>query len=259
MTIKDKTGIVIQVRSDSSRFKSKFKKKILNKSLIKFLINRCSYLTNLKNTKLIIAIPNKDLELIDHLKKVKNINIFQGKKKNVLDRFYQCGLKYNLDHIVRLTGDNPFVDIKLIKQNLIKHIKNKKDFTTNCHKNSFPNGLEFEIMTFKLLKTIWEKAKLNSEKEHVTPLIYKLLDKKKIKLNKVNFVYSNGKFKHLRLTVDKKNDLKLIIKLVRIFRKKNYEINLKNIIKIYKKNKKIFNINQNEIRDEGYLKSLSND
>ena len=56
----------------------------------------------------------------------------------------------------------------------------KKLFTSNCYMNTFPNGLEFEILDIKLLKYILKLAKLNSDKEHVTPLIYKLIENKKI-------------------------------------------------------------------------------
>ena len=204
-------------------------------------------------------LPKKDKLLAEHLRKIKNIKIFYGSENNVLDRYYKCSLKYKFDNIIRLTGDNPFVDLEIIKKNLFKHIKYKKKFTTNCYKNTFPNGLEFEIINVKLLKYIWKKAILKSDKEHVTPMIYRLIEKKEIPKNKISLITDKGRYKNIRITVDKKNDLKLINQIYKILIKNRYDITFKNIIKVYKKNKKLFNINKNEIRDEGYLKSLLND
>ena len=114
------TGIVIQVRSSSTRFRNKFTKKINKLSIISFLIKRL--LNYSKDINLIIAIPNKDIKIYSHIKKIKNIKIFLA-KNDVLDRYYKCALKYNLDTIVRLTGDNPLIDLDLMFDSL-KNILN---------------------------------------------------------------------------------------------------------------------------------------
>ena len=90
-------------------------------------------------------------------------------------------------------------------------------------------------------------------------MIYRLIEKKEIPKNKISLITDKGRYKNIRITVDKKNDLKLINQIYKILIKNRYDITFKNIIKVYKKNKKLFNINKNEIRDEGYLKSLLND
>ncbi|HEX7591250.1 MAG TPA: hypothetical protein VF375_04805, partial [Candidatus Limnocylindrales bacterium] len=38
---------------------------------------------------------------------------------------------------------------------------------------SYPEGLDVEVVAFGALKTAWRKAKLQSEREHVTPFIWK--------------------------------------------------------------------------------------
>ena len=69
MKSKKKIGIIIQSRSSSKRFKLKFKKKILNKSLIIFLLDRIK--KDFENTKIIVAIPTGDKIIYDHLKKLR--------------------------------------------------------------------------------------------------------------------------------------------------------------------------------------------
>tara|TARA_B100000123_G_C25588954_1_gene366209 strand:- start:296 stop:676 length:381 start_codon:yes stop_codon:yes gene_type:complete len=125
--------------------------------------------------------------------------------------------------------------------------------------NTFPNGLEFEILDIKLLKYILKLAKLNSDKEHVTPLIYKLIENKKIDKKKILLLMDKGNYKNIRLTVDKKNDLIVVNKVIKYLNKLKLTISFKNIIKVFKKNKNLFKLNINEIRDEGYFISKLND
>lgn len=44
----------------------------------------------------------------------EGIDCFHGAQDNVLERFFQCGRKYNADLIIRMTGDNPLVDSLLL-------------------------------------------------------------------------------------------------------------------------------------------------
>ena len=255
--INKKVGVVIQVRSSSKRLKNKFRKIIEKDSLINFLIKRIIKFN--KNLNLIICIPKSDEVIYSHLKKIKNLQIFRGSKNNVLDRYYKCALKFNLNTIVRLTGDNPLVDLNLMFNNLKNHIKKKKSFTTNCHENSFPNGLEFEIINIKLLEYVWKHAVLNSDKEHVTPFIYRLIKSNKISKKKILLIKDKLQNSKLRFTVDKQNDFDLVKIIYKKLKYEKLKISYPNIIKIYKKNKRIFNINKNEIRDFGYLQSVKRD
>ena len=251
-------GIIIQVRSSSTRFKNKFKKKINHRSVILFLIKRI--LNYKKNIKLIIAIPKKDQKVYAHIKKEKKIIIFHGSKNDVLERYYKCAQKFKLDTIVRLTGDNPLIDLDLMFDSLNKHVTLKKKFTTNCINETFPNGFEYEILDKIILNYIWKNSFLKSDREHVTPYIYKMIENKKLKSSEIISVKDKKKkFKFIRLTIDKPLDLLVVKKVYNLLKKHKLQINFKNIIKIFKLYKKVFFMNQSEIRDEGYEISILNE
>jgi spore coat polysaccharide biosynthesis protein SpsF (cytidylyltransferase family) len=67
------------------------------------------------------------------------------------------------------------------------------------------------------------------------------------------------KYSFLRLTIDKPLDLIVVRKVYNLLKKNKFKINLRNIIKTFKLNKKIFFMNQSEIRDEGYKKNILNE
>jgi len=70
-------------------------------------------------------------------------------------------------------------------------------------------------------------------------------------------VKSKTNYSHIRITLDRKNDLKLLRHLVKAIKPR--PILLNHIIHYYKKNPKIFEINKKYHDDEGLLKSLKID
>ena len=74
---------------------------------------------------------------------------------------------------MRITGDCPIIDPKIIDNCIKLHFKNKSDYTTNTLKLSFPDGLDVEVININSLI----KSQINSKNqfniEHVTPYIRK--------------------------------------------------------------------------------------
>ena len=107
---------------------------------------------------------------------------------------------------------------------------------------------------------MWKNSSLKSEKEHVTPLIYKLIKRKKLKKKEFIAIKDNTKkYSSLRLTVDKPIDLFVVKKVYRLLVKNRLKINFRNIVKIFKSNHELFQLNHKEIRDEGYKTSVLNE
>ena len=221
--------IIIQSRLNSKRLPSKALKKIDNIELIKRVYLRIKNYKKFKK-KIIVAIPStkSNLKLKNFLKKNK-IPFFEGSEKNVFLRFYKCLKKNNFKHVIRINGDSPLIDPKLIYKmiKISKKIK-KYDIITNTFPRSFPIGQSVEMIpqtTFEKLK----KIKLNAKhKEHVTKYIYDHSDLFKI-INMKNVEDQSS----VRLVVDNDKDFKFIQNLIRTYRINLSESNEK-IIKYIK-------------------------
>ena len=236
----------------SSRFPGKVMKKINNKNpMLRYVVNQVK--KSKKINKLIIAttVLNEDNEIEKYLNS-KKILCFRGNSYDVLDRYYNCAKKFNIDIVVRITGDCPLIEPEIIDKVISKYLSGKFDYVSNNNPRTFPYGMDLEIFSFKTLENAFLNAKLPSEREHVTPFIYN--HPKKFKIGKIKNLkdYSN-----IRLTVDRELDFVLIEKII-IKIKKN-PILLKDIIDLYNKEPEIFKINQDYVTDEGYLKSLKED
>ena len=134
-------------------------------------------------------------------------------------RLYETAIKNKAKFFVRISGDSPLIDPKLIDKAIILSKKEKKyDIITNIFPRTFPNGQSVEVIKTSILKK-YSKHFSKLDKEHVTNYFYDNSNKFLIK----NFRF-NGKNKKIKLSVDTKKDLKDILKRFNKKKFKNYSI-----------------------------------
>ncbi len=248
--MKQKNLCIIQARMGSTRLPNKVLKKVKGIHLLQYEIDRARQAK--KIDKIVIATSDKSADnKIENLFKKINIDCFRGSEDDVLDRYYQCSLKYpGYKNIIRITGDCPLIDPLIIDNVIAFFEKNKFDYASNALNETFPDGMDVEIFTSNVLHESAQKARLGSEREHITQYMIK---NKKFK--KGNFA-AEYDWSHFRLTVDNPEDFEVISFLI-----KNSKITdgYLNYISLLTKNPKIMSKNLRIIRNEGLLKSLRND
>jgi spore coat polysaccharide biosynthesis protein SpsF (cytidylyltransferase family) len=191
-------------------------------------------------------------DAIDDYAKFMGVDVFRGDANDVLDRYFECAKKFLFSTIVRITSDNPLIDPTIVDEMIKKFTSNSYDYLSNTRVRTFPYGTEVEIFTFKALEKAWKNAIKPSEREHVTSYLYNISN---------NFSISNVEYSrnisNLRWTIDQKNDLTLVKSIVSKIKKRPILMN--DILDLFSKESKLFEINKNQLKNEGYLKSLKND
>jgi len=237
--VKKEITAIIQARIGSSRYRGKILKKIKSKEIILLQILRLKKCKNIK--QIIVAIPNnKDNIILKNFLKSHSIEFFAGNENNVLKRYYDCSVKNNVKHILRITADCPLIDPYLIDQLALKYSSLKRlDYLSNIIERSYPDGMDIEFFSFKALKVAFRNVIYKDDKEHVT----------KYFLRSDRFIKKNISFKDdyskLRITLDYKEDFQLINKIFNNFA--NIYFSLNDIIKFYKNNLSLFENHQNKI------------
>ena len=143
---------IIQARSDSKRFPKKVLKKVYGNPLIYHVITRV--LKSKKISKVIVATSkNKsDDELVKYLKKIK-IKFYRGSLDNVAERFVKAAETQKTNFFLRVNGDSPLIDPKLIDHVISIFKKNmNNDIVTNVFPRTFPKGQSVEIIKKSILK-----------------------------------------------------------------------------------------------------------
>ena len=115
-------GAVIQVRLSSTRLPEKAKLYLNGLSVIERVILNAKEIIGAD--KVIISTTNEpiDIEYFSNIAEKNNVSIFTGDKDDVIKRFIDTAEAYNLQHIVRVTGDCPLFSYEgssiLIKEHL---------------------------------------------------------------------------------------------------------------------------------------------
>ena len=246
-------GCIIQARMGSTRLPGKVMLDVeSNKTVLYFVIKQLQSCKLVD--KIIVATTTlEDDKQIANFSKQLGIDSFRGSSDNVLDRYYQCAKEYSISIIVRIPSDKPLIDPEIVDNVVSMFMNSSYDYITNFLPNpTFPSGTEVEVFSINALKKAWEKAKIPSEKEHVTPYFINHKDEFKI------FHTENSEnLSHLRWAVDRIEDLKLVRKIASKIKKR--PILMKDILELFTREPELVKINKNVNREEGSLKSLKED
>lgn len=248
---------ITQARMTSSRLPGKILMKIEGKSLLEIHLGRISKCSKLND----IVLATTDLQtdnVTEKLGKDLGYKVFRGSENDVLDRFYQTAISLDNkpDYVVRLTADCPLIDSELVDKIIEYTIIKDLDYCSNCLDPKYPDGQDVEVFKFDCLKKAWEEATLLSEREHVTPYIWK---NSTFKLGKIfkseNYSNTEKDYSNIRMTVDEEKDFEMIKTLVEnLGVEKKWQDYAEYIIE-----NNLYEINENIIRNEGFIKSLKSD
>src|SRR5690606_29188359 len=147
--------------------------------------------------------------------KSMGVKYFRGSEADVLDRFYQAVKDEKPEYVVRLTSDCPLIDSNLIDAIIQYTINKNLDYCSNTLNPGYPDGQDVEVFKFAALEKAWKEANLVSEREHVTPYIWKNSTFKKGELFSSDNFDEGFNMGHLRMTVDEQKDFNLIAHLVK--------------------------------------------
>jgi len=195
-------GIILQSRMGSSRLPGKVLKKLGNESILEHIVNRLDRLQH--DAELIVAttILEKD-NAIDIFCKERHVVCFRGSESDVLARYYLCAKQYNFDHIVRLTGDNPFIDVEELDNLIDLHLNSNADYSRSFA--VLPKGVGSEIFTFAALEDSYKYGDKDNHKEHVNEYIEE--NESEFKISELTVSREKNR-PDLSLTVDTEEDYK---------------------------------------------------
>ena len=228
---------IIQARLNSSRLNKKILLKIENKNLLEHLFSQLSHSKQI-DKKIIATTINKIDDEIENFAKLQNITFFRGNPLDVLDRYYRCAKFFNLETIVRISGDAPLIDPSIVDKTIEYYKKNNFDYVSNFFNRSYPIGTEIEIFSFKTLEKCWMNAKKSSEKEHVTPFIYNHPE-----LFKIGHIEYKKNISHLHWTVDQIEDFKFVELIFKKIKKR--PILMDDILELLENEPELLEINKN--------------
>lgn len=231
-----KTAVTITVRMKSKRLPKKAIKDLVGKPMIEHLIER------VKNTKLpdefiLCTSTNSQDDILIDIAKKNNIKWFRGDEVDVLKRLLDAAKKYGIDFIVCAMGDNPLTDPRYVDKIIKKFIETNADYITclDLPFGTFSYGVKVEAL---------EKV-VQLKKEKNTEIWGVYFTKSNLFKREVVDVEENLRRPEIRLTIDTREDFKLIEAIYKRLYKPGKFFELHNIIEFLKVNPQLLKINKN--------------
>lgn len=231
---------IVQARLDSTRLPGKVLLLIQGKPILEHIIDFLKYSRLID--QIIVATTNLPQDdKIEQLTKHLGIACYRGSSTNVLERYYECAKSFKGDLIVRITSDNPLIDPSLIDEVIRICKETQCDYATNYLRPSYPVGYSTcEVFTFEVLRKLYETQQDPLSKEHVTYAI-----KQNPRLYKIRELLAPSTLARpgWRLTVDYKEDFRLISEIFGHLYKTGSFIRYESVVHLLDTNPSLLKIN----------------
>lgn len=244
---------IIQARMGATRLQGKMMKGLAGKPVIAHVFARARMTKRASAVWLATTTSPADDVLAEWAAK-QGIRCYRGSENDVLDRYYQAAKLAEASVIVRVTGDCPLIDPVIIDLVIDEFLAGEYDYISNIHSPTFPDGLDTEVVSFAALERAWQEAKLPSEREHVTPYIWK--HPERFRLKNISRAVD---LSHHRWTLDTPEDLVFLERVIGECQERGGQCGLNEILEIVNEHPDWQMINAAFNRNEGYDKSITQD
>jgi len=154
----------------SSRLPAKVLMPIAGKPLLGYLLDRVRPAKTVEHWVVATSTDVSD-EPVAKFCTSMGVTCFRGSLQDVLDRYYRCALRYQLEAIVRITADCPLHHFAVVDLAVRSFHESGADYFTNSFPPTFEDGFDTEVMRFECLEHAWREAHTPYEREHVTVAI----------------------------------------------------------------------------------------
>jgi spore coat polysaccharide biosynthesis protein SpsF len=249
-----KTVAILQARMGSTRLPGKVLADVHGRPMLQWLLDRVKAVPDIDEIVVATTRDPGDDRLAAWLSGVPGVACFRGDADDVLDRYFQASRGRGADVVVRLTGDDPLKDPGLVSRTIQALREHPEvDYVSTFIKPTFPEGLDVEAMRIEALERAHAEARLPSEREHVTPYLWKNPD-----LFKLLSIEQDRDQSAWRWTVDKPADLDFVRAVYAHFLDRPL-VPYQELVAFIEAHPELPAINAGTLRQEGYLKSLQKD
>ncbi len=245
---------IVQARMGSRRLPGKTLADIAGRPMLKRLVERARRIDGVD--AVIIATTDQSADdAIVAFAESAGLPVHRGSESDVLDRVHGAAARFDATVIVRVTPDCPLLDPAVAGRVLARFRESGGglDYVSNTQPPTFPDGQDTEVFSFSALDTAWREARLASEREHVTPFIWK--QPRRFRLANVRH---DEDLSVLRWTVDEPADLEFVRA---VYRRLGAEqpFGMDDVLALLEREPALLDLNRSFTRNEGYAKSLRAD
>lgn len=216
-----KVVAIAQLRMGSTRLPGKIMMKFNNgMTMLDVLMARLKAATKVE--EIVFAYPWGDIN--DQLNRPildAGLFTFRGSEDDVLDRFFRASVVRRGQIIVRVCGDNPLTDPRVIDRCVDVFKQKGVDYLVP---EGLPLGTFVEVTTIDAIEKAWNESTDPADREHVTSYIRNNPNK----FSQYRLKWEPAQWIFPRVTVDTESDFQLVNTLISRF-KDPVELRLENL------------------------------
>ena len=198
---------VVQARLGSSRLPAKVLGHLAGRPVLAHVIERVARIDGVDH--IVVAIPDGAIDdpLAEYVTRSLGVALFRGSEEDVLGRYVGAAQSASADGVVRVTADCPLL-CPAVSSLIVAAYRREPahvDYVSNTITRTYPRGWDTEVFSVEALLTAHREATQASDREHVTPFIWRQPDRFRLR----QVVDSVDRSEH-RWTLDTNEDFQLI-------------------------------------------------
>jgi spore coat polysaccharide biosynthesis protein SpsF len=246
---------VVQARMGSSRLPGKTLADIGGRPMLGHLVDRARLIPGVEQ----VVIATTELpadEAILNFAATEGLPVSVGSEQDVLDRIYRAASRFGVSVIVRVTPDCPMLDSEVSGRVVaeFRRLDGRIDYVSNVHPPTFPDGLDTEVFSREALEIAWREARLTSDREHVTPFIWRQPERFRL-----GNVANAEDLSSQRWTVDTAADLAFARAVFDAIGRTGRIFDMEDVLRLLAANPELRDLNAGQERNEGLSRSLAAD
>ncbi len=198
----------VSARMRSQRCPGKALAPLAGKPLLEHLFSRLLSVPELDAVVLATSTAKENevlVELAEHL----GLGVFAGDEDDVLGRYVELARRWDANHVVRVTGDNPLTDLSLVRRLTARHLESDADYTY-VPGDALLMGILPEVISRRALET----SHRDGEDRHRSELVTLYIKENPSRFRVVRVDMPPELYRpSYRLTVDEPEDLELMKKI----------------------------------------------
>jgi spore coat polysaccharide biosynthesis protein SpsF len=246
---------VVQARMGSSRLPGKTLEDIAGRPMLGRLVDRARAIAGVEQVVIATTDGAADQAIL-RFAEAEGLPASTGSEQDVLDRVYRAVTRFGVSVVVRVTPDCPMLDPEVSGRVLaeFRRLEGRVDYVSNVHPPTFPDGLDTEVFSRRALETAWREARLPSDREHVTPFIWRQPERFRL----ANIAHAED-LSSQRWTVDTAADLAFARSVYDAIGGSGRMFGMADVLGLLAANPDLRELNAGQERNEGLARSLAAD
>ena len=165
-------GAIVQARLGSTRLPGKMLAPLAGRPVLAWVLERLAHAREPAMSVVATSELAAD-DAIDEFCSERGVRCHRGSSEDVAQRLLDAAAAAGLDAFVRVNGDSPLIDQRLIDRGAELMRAGGADLVTNVRPRTFPPGQSVEVVLTEALERALRGSATDEDREHVTGPLYR--------------------------------------------------------------------------------------